>query len=200
MAETANDDDFASIPGMPSDESIKANLLKTGGPESWNPYGSEKREPTDFSALPEKTAAKVLEARMVSGPGPHANPWQVAVWDQWRREADLEKEQARILADLDEVRGFDPDTGKGIPAIGSEQRRKAMSYRLLEISGERERLAGAPGQMQLQKAMSEAIQNEKARIKREYILSEAKRRAAADAMDEEIAAAAAGYRKTLPKP
>lgn len=199
MAETANDD-FDSIPGMPSDESIKANILKSGGLENWNPYGSEKREPTDFSALPEKTAAKVMEARLVSGPGPHANPWQVALWEHHRREADLDKEQKRILSDLEAVRGYDPSTGEGIPAINSEQRRKALNYRLLEISEDRERLAGAPGQMQLEKAMADAIHREKVRLKREYIQMEAKRRASAAAMDEEIENAASGYRKFMPKP
>lgn len=197
---TDNEDEFAGIPDMPSDESLKAEIIKTGGPENWNPYGSKKREPTDFSALPEKTAERVVEARMVSGPGPHANPWQVALWEHHKREADLDKEQRRILSDLDAVRGYDPSTGEGIPAITSEQRRKALHYRLLEISEDRERLAGAPGQMRLEKAMADAIRKAKIGIKRKYVQAEAKRRVAAAAMEEEIENAARGYRKFTPKP
>jgi hypothetical protein len=192
------DDEFSGIPDMPSDDSIRDDLLKTGGIEHWDPFGSGNREPVDFSKLSKDAAERVVEARLVAGPGPRGTPWQHAVHEQWKRQADLEKEKRRLLSQLDEVSGYDPQTGKGIPNISNPQRRKTMHYRLLEIVEDIDRIEGEPGQRKLEAEMKKAIHARKVALKRAYIQSAAKRRAAEEETEEAIKRAAEGYRKTQP--
>lgn len=195
MNDTKDQEDFSSIPNMPSPDEIRESLLATGGPEHWNPFGSDEREPVDFGSLDAKTANRVLEARMVAGPGPRGTPWQHAMWQHHKREADLENEHRRILESLDEVGSYDPESGKGIPAIQSPQKRKALGYRLLSISDELSRLRGESGKAKLERQLSEAVEAEQKRIRNAYIQAEAKRRAKQDALEAEIEAAKSGYRK-----
>ena len=80
MAESHDtEDEFAGILDMPSDEDIRADLLKTGGVEHWDPFGSGEREATDFSKLPKEAAEKVAQARLEAGPGPRGTEWQHAL-------------------------------------------------------------------------------------------------------------------------
>jgi hypothetical protein len=197
MIENNEEDEFAGIPDMPSDESIRDSLLKTGGVEHWDPFGSGQREPVDFSKMPKAAAEKIAEARLAAGPGPRGTPWQHAVHQQWKRKAELEREHERILSGLEDVRGYDPETGKGIPLISSPERRKAMMYRLQTIAEDMDRLEGEAGQRSLEREMAKAIKAAKVRHKQAYIQAEAKRRAQADATEEAIKRAADGYRKTL---
>lgn len=196
---TETDDEFSGIPDMPSDDDIRAELLRTGSIEHWNPTGSPNREPIDLASLSETARARVVEARVIAGPGPNATPWQRAIHAQYQRMAELEQEQSRILAQLDEVRGYDPETGKPIPMLSSPERRKALSYRLAEIADDKARIEGEPGQRKLEKELAKAVVAEKRRIKHAYMIAEAKRRAAVSEMDAEIDRLADGFRKTQPK-
>lgn len=200
MAENANqEDEFAGIPEMPSDENIRAELLRTGGPEHWNPFGEDKRAPTDFHRLPKDIADKVIRARLAAGPGPNGTEWQHVIWEQHRRMAELDKEHDAIVAQLEEVRSFDPKTGKPVAmAISSPERRKAMGARLLEIADEQARIEGEPGQRKMEKKLAEAVLAEKRKIKNAYILKEAKRRAASSLTEDAIERLASGFRKTAP--
>src|SRR5690606_34109611 len=109
MAENANsdDDEFTGIPDMPSDDSIRSEVIRTGGIEHWNPRGAARTGPVDFTALSKDMANKVLAARLAMGPGPNANAFQHAIWDQHRRIAELDNEHDRIVKQLDEVRRFE---------------------------------------------------------------------------------------------
>ena len=193
--DTQNDDEFAGIPNMPSDESLRKELLRTGSVEHWNVRNAANFTPTDFSQLPKETAERVLAARLATGPGAHANAWQQAVWGQWRREAELDKEEQRILQQLEEVRGYDPTTGKGIPAITSPEKRKALGNRLYEIADDKARIAGEPGQQELTKALNNAVYADKVRHRNAYIQAEAKRRAAQSETEALIDKLAVNYRK-----
>jgi hypothetical protein len=183
---------------MPSAESIRAKLLKTGGPEHWRPHGEPDGTATDFASLGE-AGKRVLEARLQLGPGPKGTEWQHALWEYNQKFAELDKEQTWIEQQLDEVKGYDPATGKGIPAI-NEDKRKALYARLTNIVDERVRLEGEPGQRALDKKLDEAVRAEQRRLKRSYMMAEAKRRAAEKATEDEIERLAANYAKTQPKP
>jgi hypothetical protein len=201
LSDNTNDTDtenFDSIPNMPSAATIRAELLKTGGPEYWRPHGQPDGTATDFASLGE-AGKRVIEARMQLGPGPRGTEWQHALWEHNHQLAELDKEQARIEQALDEVKGFDPETGKGIPAINPD-RRKALYHALAQVVDERVRLEGEPGRDALDKKLDAAVKARQRQIKREYMLSEAKRRAAAKAMDDEIERLAANYAKTQPRP
>lgn len=195
MIDPNQEADFSAIPGMPDDDTLRDEIVSTGNWTHWNPYGSGEREPFDPKAHPEATVQRVLGARLTSGPGPHANKFQRTVWEQWHRTAELDKEQERILATLDEVDGYDPVTGDGIPAVQSPEKRRAMQYRLAEIADDKARLEGEAGQRALEKALQASIKDRKARLRREYIQAEAKRRAASSTIEDEIERAAAGYRR-----
>lgn len=186
------------IPGMPSDDEIRAELWRTGDVPYWRPTGTFDGTATDFSAMPPGVADKVIQARLQLGPGDTGTPWQIALFDHQRRIINLEKEQARITDELTAVSSFDPATGEGISAA-SPNRQKALTNRLSEVGDELRRLHGEPGRLKLQKALDEAVKVQKARYRREYVQAEAKRRAAADTLEGEIERAAAGYRKTQPR-
>ena len=195
---TPDDNDFDHIPDMPSAESVREKLVATMGPEHWNPFGAGERPPVNFGDLPEKTAQNLLKARMEAGPGPNGSKAQHALWEHWKKEAKLESERSRIHNDLDAVNGYDPVTGKGIPAIQSPQKRKAMHYRLLTIEEDLERHLGEPGKKRLEKAIDAAVHAERVSIKQNYMLAEAKRRAKAEADEAEINRLKDGFSKTLP--
>jgi hypothetical protein len=183
---------------MPSAERIRAELLKTGDPQYWRPHGEPDGTATDFASLGE-AGKRVLEARLQLGPGPRGTEWQKALWEHNRQLAELDKEQARIEQELDAVKGYDPETGKGIPAISTD-RRRSLYHALANVVDERVRLEGEPGRDALDRKLDEAVKARRLQFKRQYILSEAKRRAAAKAMDDEIDRLAANYAKTLPRP
>jgi hypothetical protein len=199
MNDTDTDtENFDAIPGMPSAESIRTELLKTGDPQYWRPHGEPDGTATDFASLGE-AGKRVLEARLQLGPGQKGTEWQHALWEHNYKLAELDKEQARIEQELDAVKGYDPVTGKGIPAISTE-RKRSLWHALAQIVDERVRLEGEPGRDALNKKLDEAVKARQLQFKRQYILSEAKRRAAANAMDEEIDRLAANFAKTQPMP
>jgi hypothetical protein len=191
-------ENFDSVPGMPSADRIRADLLKTGSPAYWRPHGEPDGTATDFASLGD-AGPRVLQARMQTGPGPKGTAWQWAVWEHHKALAELDKEQARIEQELDAVKGYDPKTGEGLKAI-SQDRRKALYHLLANVVDERVRLEGEPGQAALDRKLDEAVRAEQRRFKQQYILSEANRRAAAKSMDDEIERLAANYAKTQPKP
>lgn len=187
--------EFDDIPGMPNDDELRDELVKTGSPYHWNPFNGGPRDPDELANLPEEAAKRVLDARSEVGPGPNGNKYQRAIHDRYRRTQELGREYERLDSDLNEVGGYDPGTGEEIPAIQSPQRRRAMRIRMQEIAGEMGRIKGEPGDRKLEKALNEAIKDRKVAFRRQYIQTEAKRRAAQSNLDAEIERAAEGYRK-----
>lgn len=135
---TETDDDLASIPGMPPEDELRADLLRTGDVPYWRPFGEPDGSATDFASLPPELAEKTLQARLLAGPGPKGSPFQWAMFEHYQRIAELEKEQARLTEQLTAVREFDRDTGEGISALTPEQS-QAMGYRLLQVQDELKR-------------------------------------------------------------
>ncbi|MBF9151253.1 hypothetical protein [Novosphingobium jiangmenense] len=187
--------DLDSIPGMPSAESIRTELLRTAGPEYWRPNGEQDGKPTDFTGLPEETRNKVLGARVLQGPGPSATPYQQAIFDQHQKAIALEKEEARLLERMTEIKGYDRDTGEGISST-SEDQMVALSHLLTQVQRERALLMGEGGQIRLRRKLEESVRKVQERHREAYIMAEAKRRAAAAETEERIAAMAAGIRRT----
>lgn len=192
-------DEYDDIPGMPSAESIRAELLKTGDVPYWRPHGKPDGTPTDFAALPPELAEKQVSARLQIGPGPNGTPFQWVMFEHYQRIAELEKERDRLRERLTAVRGYDPRTGEGISAISPEESQQ-VGYRLLQVQEELRRINGKEGVAALERKLEEAVRAEQERYKREYMHAEAQRRAKAKAMDEEIDRLAEAYGKTLPRP
>mgnify|MGYP001765446629 CR=1 FL=1 len=194
-------DDYEQIPGMPGDEAIRAELVRTGGPAYWRPFGTAEEgngyngRETDFSTVTEEAKAKILSTRLRVGPGPTGTPYQHALWEHHNRQIALEKEAAEILERMTAVI-YDPVTGEGISKAPTDQV-QADSHRLSQIRAELERHRGAAGELKLERALAKAVEAEKARYRHEYVLAEAKRRAAQSSLDEEIERRAAGYRRGL---
>lgn len=191
-----NEDDtiLDDIPGMPSDEDLRSEISKTGSPRYWNPFGDAETNTTDLSALAPEAATRVMNARLAAGPGPHGNKYQWAVFERHRKAQELVREYEQLDGGLNEVGGYDPGTGAEIPAIQSPERRRAMNLRMQQITGELARIKGEPGERKLEEALKEAIKARKVAYRRQYVQSEAKRRAAQSALDAEIEKAAEGYR------
>lgn len=192
----ADINDFASIPGMPSDDSIRADLARTAGPAYWRPSGKPDGTATDFSALSPEAAEKVLGSRLSQGPGPHGTPYQHAVFDHHQKIIDLEKQEQRLMERLTEIKGYDRDTGQAISAMTADQIER-LSWELTAVQRQASLLRGEGGRIRLERELETAVGKVKERIRREYIQSEAKRRAAAGATEDEINRLAANYRKTL---
>lgn len=192
-----DENDYSNIPGMPSEDALRDEIVRTVGPEHWRPNGDGPA--LDLSALSEADRSKVLGARMLIGPGPNANAFQRKAFEQHSRLMDLEKEEARLMDDMLGNRGFDPVTGEPIPLL-SPARSEAVVHRLSAIADERRRLNGEPGRIAIEKALDEAVAKARERHRREYINAEAKRLAEARAMQDEIERLAEGYRKTRPNP
>lgn len=190
-------DDF-EIPGAPSADAIRAELVRTGGPEYWRPNGVPDGTATDFAALDPEAAQKVLSARMAQGPGPHGNAYQHGLHEHHQRIIELEKEQARLIEQATAIREYDPTTGEGV-SMASPQRQKAIIDRLSVINDSLARAHGEPGQMALERKLDEAAKAEKERYRSAFVQAEAKKRAAAAALEADIARAAAGYAKALPR-
>lgn len=186
----------AASPALPSDDEIRDEIVRTAGPEYWDPHGNGPRaEPIDYKALPPEMAERALAARLEIGPGPKANPFQLAIFEQHRRDRELAAEAARLTEDLTANRGFDPTTGEPIPLF-SESRRKAIVDRLAVIGADQERMRAAPGHRSLEGALARAVEAEKARRRQEHINREAERRAEAQEIEEAIAHRAALLRKS----
>ena len=190
-----NTDNLNDIPGMPSDDEIRDRILATAGPEHWNPYGSEPRDPAALKDLSPEAAKRVLEARLVVGPGPNGNKYQHAIHDQKRLADSLSAEFARLEAQLNEVASYDSSTGKAISAIQSPERRRAMAIRQSQITGELRRIRSESGSIKLERAMADAVKAEKMLFRRKHIQAEAKRLAAQSALNAEIEEMAKGYSK-----
>jgi hypothetical protein len=189
--------DFDSIPGMPADDHIRADLLRTAGPEYWRPNGIPDGTPTDFAGVSEEAMNKVLGARILQGPGPHGTPYQWALWEQHQRSIELEKEEARLMDRLTSIKGYDRDTGEGISAI-TEDQAVALSHQLTLVQQEKARLIGKAGEERLKRKLDDSVRRVKERIRREHITAEAKRRAAAAVTEDEINRLAGAFRKTIP--
>lgn len=187
------------IPGMPSDDAIRAELRRTGGPAYWKPFGTAEAgngydgRPTDFSTVSPEAKEKILSARLQVGPGPTGTPYQHALWAYHNEQIALEKESAQTLERMTAAT-YDRETGEAILTSTHDQR-QADSYRLSQIEAELERRRGPVGEARLERALTKAVEAEKARYRREYIQAEAKRRAAQSALNDEIEQAAANYRK-----
>lgn len=188
----------AASPELPSDDELRDEIVRTATPEHWNPHGDGPRATAlDYKALPPDVAAAAIEARLQIGPGRHANPFQLAVFEQHRRDRELSAEAARLTEDLTANRGFDRDTGEPIPLF-SPERRKAIVDRLAAIGSEKARIKGKPGELALEKALEQAIKFERDRRIQEHIQREAERRAEAQEVEEAIALRAAMLRKVRP--
>ncbi|MFC4294101.1 hypothetical protein ACFO0A_03400 [Novosphingobium tardum] len=189
-------DEYADIPGMPSDSDIRAELVRTSGPAFWRPTGSPDGTATDFTG---ELGQKVLAARHALGPGPNGTDVQYAVWEHEQAKEALDAEARRIMSALTEVRSYDPVTGEAI-SMASPTKVKALVDRLAVVQEDKARLEGEPGRLALEKKVDEAVRNTKALFRNQYIADQAKRLAAKIAMDEEIARQAAAYGKSRPKP
>lgn len=190
-------DDFSNIPGMPDEAELRDEIVRTVGPEHWRPNGDGPA--ADLSGLSEADRARVLGARLLTGPGPNANAFQRKAFEQRNRLVELEKEEARLMDDMLGNRGFDPETGEPIPLL-SPARSNAAVHRLSAIAEERRRISGEPGRIAMEKALEKAVAEARERHRRQYIQAEAKRLAEARAMQDEIERLAEGYRKTRPNP
>lgn len=192
-------DENVEIPNAPSDDEIRAELRRTSSPLFWKPFGTVEEgngfngQPTDFSGLSPEAREKVLNARLRAGPGPTGTPYQHALWNWHKEQAALEKERDTIMARMTDVT-YDPITGEGISKASADQMR-TDSYRLSQVQAELERRQGPAGEIALERALTKAVAEQKARLRREYIQTEAKRRAAQSTLEEEIERAAASYRK-----
>lgn len=191
------DEEF-EIPGAPSADEIRDQLIETGGPAYWRPHGVPDGSATDFEALDHETAAKVIAARLAVGPGPHGNGYQQALHEHHQNILNLEREQARLLEQATEIREYDPVTGEGV-SMASPQRQKAIIDRLSVIADSLARAHGEPGRMTLERKLDEAVKAEQAGYRAAYIQQEAQRRAAAAALEADIERAAQGYAKVQPR-
>lgn len=189
------DDEFAGIPDMPSDEDLKADIIRTGGPEHWNPFGRTQREPTRFSEMPKSVGAKVLEARLTAGPGPGANALQLAYFEQHQTQLKLEKESARLREKLDAIGFIDPVTKAETPLVTDPDERRRLEIQLGETEARLIRLNGETGQVKLKKALAKAVHARKVAHKEAYIIGEAKRRAATEAREAAIERRKEGFRE-----
>lgn len=196
MSETTDiDAELDAIPGMVSADDMRASLLATGDLPHWNSFERPNFQATDFAELAPELAEKVVAARMLAGPGPHGTEWQWALYEHNTRLVQLERERDQIVARMTEVSHYARDTGEAISALPPD-RVAALGYELTQITAELERLEGPAGEEALKRKLEEAVRKERQKLKRQYVIAEAKKRASAQALEEEIAAAAAGFKKT----
>lgn len=184
----------AAIPGMPSDEELEYEIVRTGGPEYWpmreNPAGSE---PIKFANLPPEVYERVMQGRVAQGPGQYANAYQVELWKHHNDRIEAEREYDRAWNEYNAVGSYDPVTGDPIYSA-SAQRRNALLHDLVAIRDRQERLAGKYGHPNLERALKVAVAQRKELYRRRYIEAEAQRRASAASVEAEIAERVRGIR------
>jgi len=146
-----------------------------------------------------------LDARVRQGPGVGANAYQVEMFAQANQLRQLDEEQRRIVAQLNEFDGFktgavDPTTGEPTPEKNYRMQgdlRKALEIRLGEIAQHAAHLEGAEGDRRMRKALAKAVDDVKKSRDQYAIMEEAKARAAHNAREDRINQLAAGFGKSL---
>ncbi|TXC68367.1 hypothetical protein FSZ31_11900 [Sphingorhabdus soli] len=177
-------DEFTGIPDMPSADAMRSELLRTGGPSFWRPHGTPDGTASNLSEADPTLAYKAMEARIAIGPGPHGNHYQWALWHHHQAVDKLETEQDALLAKISEVR-YDAETGEPAPVL-TPQERERIAVRIAALTGELERKQGEPGKKAMAGKLEEAVRKERQKYAEVYMLREAERRAAANAMEDRI--------------
>jgi hypothetical protein len=204
------------IPGLPSDDEIAAQILRSipDDPLHMRTAGTviaeQARESSSHKAfnlahrrrpsyMPEPDKAqleqKVREAKLLLGPGPDASPYENELFQQ-RIE---EQQHLRGIAGLEKQLG---EVVRMVPARGSEgqlipgkfepvyaysaDRRAAMQYELEDLQDRLMDLHGASGLRRREKALSASVEAKKRALRAEYVRVQGQKRAEEKALDAEI--------------
>lgn len=162
------------------------------------------REAREAELVTNAVSNLALDARVRQGPGVGANAYQVEMFAQANQLRQLDQEQARIMAQLDEFDGY--KTGAVDPATGQPtaekifryqgDRRKALELRLGEIAREAADLEGPAGDRRMRKALEKAVDDVKKSRDQYAIMQEAKDLADRKVRDERVNALADTYAKS----
>ncbi|WP_426168275.1 hypothetical protein [Sandarakinorhabdus sp. DWP1-3-1] len=119
------------------------------------------------------------------GPADDANPYQRHLIAEAMRERNHWQKIDQLAADLNEKRGFDPETGAPIYML-SETRRVAITNEISALSDEIARIDGPAGELVRQRKLEEAVIFEQRKAKLAYVEREAQKRAIQINLDRQI--------------
>lgn len=173
--------DETQIIPMPSRAELEADIQKGADWRSWGASGST----LDTSSLTPGQIRAALEAKLTIGPI-HGDAFALEAWRQAKRVHEIDQERAQLAEKAAALR-FDPSLGSTVPAYSDAER--AEFHRRMEAgAAEAASLKGTYGREQLNRAMVEALKQRAAEHREAYIQSEAKKRVAAEELEQAIAA------------
>lgn len=161
-------------------------------------YPPSMREDKEAELVGRKVEELALTARLRSGPGANATPFQKAAWSIHREVDDLEIQRDAIIAKLAEVSHIDPVTEERTfrYAVGSA-RRDGLDAELQRLGHAIDLLKGTEGQQRLEKAKVETGNQIRAQLQEQAIAAEAEKRAANLVREAEINRRAASKARFL---
>ena len=152
--------------------------------------GGEKAEQR---AIAEMMTKRAVNARLMAGPGPGANPYQIEVFQLARDKYEIELQMDKVEAELQAISShrteYDPVTGKpkAVPVFKLEgEQRRQWEAKLLRLGEHLAALTGTEGESRLQRALDAAVAERKAAADRIDMRREAGARADAMVREEEV--------------
>lgn len=168
-----------------------------------NGLSGEPRATLEAKLVTEAIRQRALDVRISQGAGSNADAYQREKFEMANQLRTLDREQARIMAELAVFDGFtteiDPTSGEPMPKkiwrCGGDAR-TANELRLRDIVIEMDHIQGAEGDRRLAAALKQAVATRRGMQDDLNILNEAKRRAADNAREERINTLADGFAKS----
>jgi hypothetical protein len=161
-------------------------------------YPASMREDKEAELVGRKVEELAMAARLRSGPGENATPFQKASWEIHREVTDLEAQSDAIMAQLAEVSHIDPVTEERtfrFP-IGSP-RRDALDAEFQRLGHAIELLKGSEGHQRLTKAKAETGNLIRQRMQEQADRVEVEKRAAAMVREADLNRRAASRAKFM---
>lgn len=206
--------DIMSVPTGNTVEGDPVFLAKFAAPRTMAALAPEDREivnqrlqalplPLRASKEPELVqqfiAEKVRSLRVKQGPGPNANALTQERWMLAREADELDQQQDAIIEELSAVDRYDPETGQAILRHPTDSpKRRVLDAELIRLNTLATNIRnGTEGQDRLAAARQRALVEAKRQLTEQYVATEAKRRAEAQAVEERIAQMVEGRAKRL---